>query len=142
MNGEVPSGEVWLDAIEDRKTRRTVKAAVKKEQLLPLFAVEVRRAGIMLTPKRGVSIEASIDLGTIRALGPKAGASIPVCEFELELKGGAAGDLVDAARQLNGGLALTLGTQSKAERGYALVEGEIDRPGQGRRRRSRPQGAG
>ena len=44
------------------------------------------------------------------------------------MKQGNPADLVDAARLLTSGLALTLGTQSKAERGYALVEGEIDHP--------------
>jgi inorganic triphosphatase YgiF len=128
LNGEVPTGQVSLAAIEHRKTRRAVKAAIRKNPLLPLFAVDVRRAEIALTPKPGVAIEASIDLGTIRALGPKAGASIPVCEFELELKRGTQGDLVDAARLLTAKVPLTLGTQSKAERGYALVEGAIDHP--------------
>jgi len=55
LNGEVPSGEILLDAIEDKKTRRAVKAAAKKAQLIPLFAVEVRRSLIDLTPRRGVS---------------------------------------------------------------------------------------
>ncbi len=128
LNADVPSGDVAIDAIDDRKLRRAVKAAAKKDRLLPLFAVEVRRAQIALTPKRGVMIEASLDQGTIKALGPKAGASIPVCEFELELKRGGPLDLVEAARALTAGLPLTLGTQSKAERGYSLVEGEIDHP--------------
>jgi triphosphatase len=128
LNGEVPSREILLDAIGDKKTRRAVKAAAKKSQLIPLFAVEVRRSSIALTPRRGISIEASIDHGTIKALGPKAGAAIPVCEYELELKKGNPGDLVDAARLLTTGLPLTLGTQSKAERGYSLVEGEMDHP--------------
>jgi len=75
LNADVPSGEVAIDAIDDRKLRRAVKAAAKKDQLLPLFAVEVRRAQIELTPKRGITIEASLDLGTIKALGPKAGAT-------------------------------------------------------------------
>jgi triphosphatase len=128
LNGEVPSAEVSLDAIKDRNTRRAVKSAAKKDPLIALFAVEVRRAKITLTPRRGIAIEASIDHGTIKALGPKAGATIPVCEYELELKRGNPGDLVDAARLLTAGVPLTLGTQSKAERGYALVEGEIDCP--------------
>ncbi len=128
LNSQVPSEEVSLDAIEDKKTRRAVKAALKKSQLIPLFAVEVQRSLVTLTPRRGVAIEASIDHGTIKALGPKAGASIPVCEYELELKKGNPGDLVDAARLLTAGLPLTLGTQSKAERGYSLVEGEVDHP--------------
>jgi len=128
LNVEVPSGDLVLDAIDDRKLRRAVKAASNWDRLLPLFAVEVRRAQIALTPKRTVVIEASLDLGTIKALGPKAGASIPVCELELELKRGDPGELVEAARALTAGLPLTLGTQSKAERGYALIEGEIDHP--------------
>ncbi|MBI1210315.1 MAG: CHAD domain-containing protein [Alphaproteobacteria bacterium] len=128
LNADVPSTEVSLEAIKDKKTRRAVKAVVKKSALIPLFAVEVRRSKVMLSPRRGVTIEASIDHGSIKALGPKAGASVPVSEFELELKKGSPGDLVDAARALTLGLPLTLGTQSKAERGYALVEGDIDNP--------------
>lgn len=128
LSGEVPSGEISLDAIEHKKTRRAMKEAAKGSKLIPLFAVEVRRSLVTLTPRNGISVEASIDHGTIKALGPKAGASIPVCEYELELKKGNPGDLVDAARLLTAGLPLTLGTQSKAERGYSLVEGKVDQP--------------
>ncbi len=127
-NAAIPSGELAIDAIDDRKLRRAVKAAAKKDDLLPLFVVEVRRAQIDLIPKRGILVEASIDHGTIKALGPKAGASIPVCELEFELKRGTPADLVGVARLLTADLPLTLGTQSKAERGYALLEGEIDHP--------------
>jgi inorganic triphosphatase YgiF len=128
LNGNVPTVEVSLDVIEQKRTRRAIKAITKKSPLIPLFAVEVRRSQVTLTPRAGVAIEASIDHGIIKALGPKAGASIPVSEYELELKKGNPGDLVDAARLLTAGLPLTLGTQSKAERGYSLVEGDVDNP--------------
>ena len=58
LSAEVAAAEFSLDAIDDRKLRRAVKAAARKDQLLPLFAVDVRRAQIMLTPARGISIEA------------------------------------------------------------------------------------
>ena len=128
LNADVPTAEVSLDAIDNKKMRRAIKSAAKKSPLIALFAVEVRRSSITLTPRAGIAIEAAIDHGIIKALGPKAGASIPVCEYELELKAGNPGDLVDAARALTSGVPLTLGTQSKAERGYALVEGEVDNP--------------
>ncbi|HTT13211.1 MAG TPA: CYTH and CHAD domain-containing protein [Burkholderiaceae bacterium] len=70
------------------------------------------------------TIEAALDLGTIRA----DGRSVPICELELEHKAGATGALFELARAwcVFGGLWLS--TVSKAARGTRLARGEAYGP--------------
>jgi triphosphatase len=48
----------------------------------------------------------------------------PLCELELELKEGRPRELFELARKLNETVPLLVSVKSKAERGYALLEGE------------------
>src|SRR5262249_51950452 len=87
--------------------------------LRPSFKTRVRRT---VYPVRcgDSEIELSIDNGTIRA-GPQ---STPVCEVELELKNGDTQQVFDLARELAEELPLQLSVQSKAQRGYGLLDGK------------------
>jgi len=116
-----------VDAIPDKKVRQAVKAALGKATLAPAFVVEMRRTMVLLTPKRGTTIEAAFDVGAIKTVGEKP-ASLPLVEFELELITGDAGELVSCAQALTADLPLMLFLQSKAERGFLLAADAVEAP--------------
>lgn len=84
----------------------------------PVFVTDVRRTSWMID-YAGARIEVALDDGEIRA-----GACIErLCELELELSAGPPRALFDLARALNEAVPLRLGVRSKADRGYACVDG-------------------
>lgn len=97
-------------------------AALLRE-LRPVFKVDVERTVLPLVLP-GVEVEGAFDEGVITA----AGREMPLREFELELKQGSPEALHRLARRLCRELPLTLSLISKAERGYALANGEARRP--------------
>ena len=117
-----------VEAIEDKAVRRAIQKATRKKDLKPVFAVEMHRSSVVLTPKRGTEIEAAFDTGTIKSLGGRTAASAPIAEFELELLKGNPLDLIACARELTSGHSLVLSLQSKSARGYALADDTIDSP--------------
>lgn len=93
--------------------------------LEPLFTTRVTRRTYLV--EQGESrIEVALDLGRIEA--PAAGDDIlSICEIELELKEGTASDVFALAYAIAALVPVRLGVRSKAERGYALAAGKIDR---------------
>lgn len=89
-----------------------------REGLKPLFATRVRRQ-IGRVSKDGSDIEVSLDEGEIEGDGRRSALS----EIELELKTGVPASLFALAQDLFGEAPLKLSFVSKAERGYALVDG-------------------
>jgi inorganic triphosphatase YgiF len=98
-----------LAPLVTRKLRRSLK---------PIFETRVERKVFPLR-SGGASIEAALDRGTIEADGKSA----EICELELELKDGDPSELFHVAHRLSKRAPLELELRSKAERGYALVEG-------------------
>lgn len=88
----------------------------------PVFVTDIRRT-VRMIGTADVMIEAVADHGSIQA-GDRREA---VCEIELELRDGAPQALFDLARLLNEEVPLRLGVRSKAERGYGLIDGGLDR---------------
>ncbi|MFA5964537.1 MAG: CHAD domain-containing protein [Sphingomonas sp.] len=84
----------------------------------PVFVTEVRRTSWMID-YAGAEIEVALDDGEVRA----GDRSERLCELELELYAGAPQALFDLARALNDSVPLRLGVRSKADRGYACVDG-------------------
>lgn len=84
----------------------------------PLFVTDVRRTPFRIGLTDG-AVEAAIDEGEIRA-GARAAI---LCELELERRSGTSRALFDLARTLNEQVPLRLEVRSKAERGYALLDG-------------------
>ncbi len=94
-----------------------------KGHLDAAFTVTVERTAFML--REGLSnIEAALDRGTIEANG----RTLPVCEFELELKDGSPADLFTVVRRLVADLPLWPSLTSKAERGFRLLDGSWGNP--------------
>lgn len=87
------------------------------DRLEPCFRVEVNRR-TALVERHGGSIELVLDRGLILA----SGQSEPVCEVELELKGGDPASLFATAREIDALVPLRLGVLTKSERGYRLRE--------------------
>ncbi|MBB2960871.1 CYTH and CHAD domain-containing protein [Methylobacterium sp. R2-1] len=93
--------------------------------LEPLFITRVTRRTYLI--EQGESrIEVALDTGRIEA--PAAGDRIlPICEVELELKDGTASDLFALAQAVANLVPVRLGVRSKAERGYALATGKLEK---------------
>lgn len=87
-----------------------------RHRLKPVFETRVRRT-IYPIRSNGSEIELTVDRGKVEA----AGLSSPLCEIELELKVGEAGELFALARKLAEALPIRPMSKSKAERGYELV---------------------
>ena len=104
--------------LADVPLSRALRKAVSIAALAPMFTVSVERRIWMLS--HGTSlIEAAFDRGWIVA----DARTVPVCEFELELKQGDPRDLFDLARALAADLPLDLDLRAKAQRGWALKDG-------------------
>ena len=85
----------------------------------PVFATTVERARRLIR-QGAAKIEAVIDRGAIEA----EDRTLPICEMELELKGGQPQALFDLARRLSGAAPLRLSFETKAARGYRLLDGQ------------------
>jgi triphosphatase len=88
-------------------------------ELMPVFATTVERTKRLIR-QGAAKVEAAIDRGRIEA----EGRTFALCELELELKAGAPGALFDLARRLADAAPLRLSFETKAERGYRLLEGK------------------
>lgn len=109
-------------ALADTPFARRVAADAVLE---PLFTTRITRRTYLV--EQGDSrIEVALDLGRIEA--PAAGDRIvSICEIELELKEGIASDVFALAYAIAALVPVRLGVRSKAERGYALAAGKLDR---------------
>lgn len=119
LNGPDPD----LAAIPHATTRQRATTALGKRKLVALFETDVTRM-TRIVSRGGAVLELALDEGEIRA----GGRSQPIQETELELKSGAARDMIPAARALFEAHAFHLSRASKAERGYALAADEADPP--------------
>lgn len=88
-----------------------------KHQLHPVFSTRVSRKVFLLQLPHGEVVECAVDQGEINANG----ATVPICEVELELKSGEVARLFDLALALSAEVPLVIGEQSKGDRGYALL---------------------
>ena len=92
--------------------------------LTPCLVTAFERTSWTVRQPGGSVVEVSLDIGQIVAGDQTA----PLCELELERVSGPPAALFDVARQLGASIALLPLTTSKAERGYALLKGEQNKP--------------
>ncbi|MDR3511394.1 MAG: CHAD domain-containing protein [Caulobacteraceae bacterium] len=97
--------------------------AMTGTDLKPAFEVTVERARRDMAVGDGV-VEVALDRGAVSA----DGYGSPICELELELKSGGPGLLFDLARSIAERTPLDLSFVTKAERGYALMDGVLLSP--------------
>ena len=96
-------------------------------ELVPQFHVSVARHAFLIE-RDSSRIEVALDEGRItRPTGKRKSDSLPVSEIELELKKGSASDLFALARAFGADVPLRLGVRTKAERGFALIDGKTDK---------------
>jgi inorganic triphosphatase YgiF len=114
--------EYQIDGPEPDAERlaHTPLAAIDVGALRPVIRSEVNRTACRLKPN-GAEIELDVDHGTVTAGGRK----LPVHEIEIELLRGSAQSAVEIARRIAGEVPVKLGVMSKAERGFALADGEL-----------------
>lgn len=91
-----------------------------QQQLTEMFRTDFIRRAWLLTLADGTVVEAVLDQGEVKA----AEQSQPILELELELCSGNPLQLFQIAEVLCQQLPLSLGFQSKAERGYRLAQSE------------------
>ncbi len=90
--------------------------------LEPAFRVDVARRTAWID-RHGGSVEIVLDRGRISSNGFEE----PVCEVELELKGGNSAALFATAREIGAIVPLRLGVLTKSERGYRLRQANPDK---------------
>lgn len=89
-----------------------------QQDLQELFRTDFVRQAYILQLHDGSTVEAVLDIGTVVG----GGADAPICELELELQQGSVDALFTLARAMVASLPVSLGFQSKAERGYRLAQ--------------------
>lgn len=121
VSGFAPELGRLRDVVDDKKTRRNVRAAAAKGKgLEPIFTTKVKRTAWELHPDGGDHIECALDQGRLECGGKQA----PINEIELELKSGDPAHLFDLALALQKDIPLQIGRRSKADRGYTLLQPE------------------
>ena len=113
----------WEDPVPggspDPAAPQTGRFIPSADQLVGLFRTEISRRTVILCPNPATRIEAAIDLGRVAAL--RRNACEPVCEIELELKGGDMTPLYDLALEMLAVAPLRLEHRSKSARGFRLA---------------------
>jgi inorganic triphosphatase YgiF len=102
--------------------RSALKPFTGKKQwrrLRPLFETTISRTSLEIMEGQS-QISVALDHGYVKTKRRR----LTVSEVELELKQGEPADLLALARKFSAKLPLALGVESKAERGYALANGE------------------
>jgi inorganic triphosphatase YgiF len=92
--------------------------------LVPCFATVFQRTLWLVRRRDGGVVEVALDVGYLEADGRRA----PICELELELKAGQPAALFDVARDIAATVAVLPASQSKAERGFLLAQGDLHQP--------------
>jgi len=98
---------------------KTIDVDELQTKIETLFSTHFERSVYLLEFSHGDIVELVWDLGEVRS----ANKSAPICEIELELKKGDTKALFDLAKRIVGLLPTSIGTDSKAARGYHLRDG-------------------
>lgn len=111
-----------LDAARGTALKPILTKEVRRK-LKPMFETKVHRT---VFPMRDgyTEIELVLDEGKVVA----GEMTVPLHEVELELKSGAAADLFKLARAIGRDVPMQLSLRTKADRGYALLNGNAPEP--------------
>jgi inorganic triphosphatase YgiF len=113
-----------LDALENSPWREIDPDGTIYQALEPCFMTCFKRTTWQVRAKNRSIVEVALDIGQIESAGQFA----PICELELELKAGESSSLFNLAQSISAHVAVVPASLSKAERGYALSQGNLDMP--------------
>ncbi|WP_339723111.1 CYTH domain-containing protein [uncultured Paraglaciecola sp.] len=102
---------------------KTLDVEDLQARLDTLFTTHFQRKVYLLEFSQGDIVELVWDLGEVTS----DGKSLPICEVELELKKGDTKVLFDIAETIVRLMPTSIGTDSKAARGYRLLDGSPDK---------------
>lgn len=105
-----------LGALGDSALKKRLAPHKIAPRLRAMFVTDIKRETWPLKVK-GAEIELAVDVGEIKS----AGARVPVCEAEFELKSGGIDGIYALARELHKSVPFIIEPLTKAERGYALA---------------------
>ncbi|MGD1935727.1 MAG: CHAD domain-containing protein, partial [Candidatus Phaeomarinobacter sp.] len=108
-----------LSLIADKLLRRRVRTAMRGSEIRPLFESVIERTQRIYDTSQGDRLAVVFDEGYV-ALAEAPDVREPVCEIEIERISGPSTALFLAACALADRYPMSLGTRSKAARGYAL----------------------
>ncbi len=108
--------------------RSRVLSAIGDSPVEPVVETDVRRTRRVLRWSENEA-RADLDVGVVRTTRGEA----PVCELELELIHGDVGALFELALELQSSIAMRPAGETKAELGFALLQGRGPVPRSGRR---------
>ena len=128
---QVPDQELNQGALAETPWGEIDPEGTVFEALAPCFTTDFERTIWQVRTKDHSEIEVALDIGKVHC-GP---LSAPICELELELKSGHPKALFDVAHAIARTVAVLPANRSKAERGYALHAGTLERP-----QRAKPPG--
>jgi len=115
-----------LRELVDAKTLwcRLLRSPLLEERLVPVFTSQVTRTMLELRQPQGDCVEMVLDQGHLEC----GETRLPVSEIELELKSGDPAHLLDFALALQRDIPMQIGTLSKAERGFCLLDPQPCQP--------------
>ncbi len=119
---KVAGAEPDLEALEARALPGGVGRLPRNSELVPVFETLVLRTVNELATREGSRIEVAFDEGIVNTGRTQA----EINEIEIELKSGDPACVFDIAGQLIGDEPLRFSTRSKADKGYAVVDGVGD----------------
>lgn len=120
----VPGAELQRRTLKDTPWSRLDPDGALLRALVPCFVTTFERTLWTVRRRNGSVVEVALDIGHIGAGDQRS----PICELELELLAGPPQALFDLAQLIARNIAVLPASQSKAERGYALAQGILDRP--------------
>lgn len=98
--------------------QKKLSALIADQMLEPTISTRINRHLAHWKDGKGTEIEIAFDEGEMTV----GKASLPICEIELELKAGHAAGLYELALALLAQAPLLVGTRSKAQRGFDLLD--------------------
>lgn len=117
VDGDRPNLKGFLERMGKGSSYATLLGQQRmQDRLQPVFTTNVTRTLRRIRLRTGDDVEVAIDKGAIEHEQAKE----PICELELELKSGVPAHLYPFALELLEQIPMRIGTQSKAERGYAM----------------------
>lgn len=126
LDGEQPDPADIARQVKPQRLRDILAAPAITGQLQPVFTNTTHRTTWDIALPGGQLVECALDSGSIDANGN--GRSAQIGELELELKRGNPTRLFELALQLHQDIPLEVANDSKAARGYALLQDESPAP--------------